>query len=177
MQIPKGFTIAVQEDESIFVHDVTVRRKLWLPKGIRPIVTVTGSHQRTCVFGTLSMEGKHQLFRQYDKFNQDTFLNYLKQVKKRIGKVILFTDRARPHQSNKIKEYLKKNKNSVRIFYLPKGSPEFNAVEECWRQGKYDLLVSKYYSKFADLKLSIARYYRTRRFNLDIVKYLLRKVN
>ncbi|HEY6537392.1 MAG TPA: transposase [Candidatus Nitrosocosmicus sp.] len=89
----------------------------------------------------------------------------------------MFTDRARPHQSNKVMEYLEKNKDSVRIFYLPKGSPEFNAVEECWRQGKYDLLVSKYYSKFTDLKLSIARYYRTRRFNLDIVKYLSRKVN
>ncbi len=58
MQIPKGFTIAVQ-DESIFVHDIIVRRKLWLPKGIRPIVTVTGSHQRTCVFGTLTMEGNN----------------------------------------------------------------------------------------------------------------------
>jgi hypothetical protein len=32
LQIPEGFTIAVQ-DESIFVHDVIVRRKLWLPKG------------------------------------------------------------------------------------------------------------------------------------------------
>ena len=123
------------------------------------------------------MKGK-QLFRQYDKFNQDTFLDYLKQVKKRLGKkVILFTDRARQHQSNKIKEYLEKNKDSVRIFYLPKGSPEFNAVEECWRQGKYDLLVSKYYPRFDDLKLSIAKYYRTRHFNLDIVKYLLRKSN
>ena len=88
----------------------------------------------------------------------------------------MLTDRARQHQSNKINEYLKKNKNSVRILYLPKGSPEFNAVEECWRQGKYDLLVSKYYPKFIDLKLSIAKYYRTRHFNLDIVKYLLRKV-
>ena len=49
--------------ESIFVHDVIVRRKLWLPKGIRPVVTTTGSHQRrTCVFDTLTMEGKH-LFR------------------------------------------------------------------------------------------------------------------
>ncbi len=47
------------QDESIFVHDITVRRKLWLPKGIRPIVTVTGSHQRTCVFGTLTMEGNN----------------------------------------------------------------------------------------------------------------------
>ncbi len=84
-------------------------------------------------FGTLTIEGK-QLFRQYDKFNQDTFLDYLKQVKKRLGKkVILFTDREQKteHQSNKVKEYLEKNKDSVRIFYLPKGSPEFNAFEEC----------------------------------------------
>ena len=174
-QIPAGFTMAVQ-DESIFVHDVTIKRKLWLPKGIRPVVTVTGSHQRTCVFGTLTLD-RRQLFRQYNMFNQYTFLDYLKQVKKRLGKkVVMFTDRAKQHQSKKVKEYLKENNDYIRIIYLPKGSPEFNAVvEECWRQGKYDLLVSKYYPKFTDLKSSIAKYYRTRHFNLDIVKYLLRK--
>jgi len=129
---PKRIHNSSTEDESIFVHDTLVKRKLWRPKGIRPVITVTGSHQRTCVFGTLTLKGKHQLFRQYDKFNQDTFLDYLKQVKKNLGKkVVMFTDRARQHQSNKIKKYLEKNKDSVRIFYLPKGSPEFNAVEEC----------------------------------------------
>jgi len=108
-------------------------------------------------------------------FNQYTFLDYLKQVKKRLGKVIMFTDRARQHQAKKVREYLEENKDSLRIVYLPKGSPEFNAVEECcWRQGKYDLLVSKYYQRFTDLKSTISRYYRTRRFNLDVVKYLLR---
>src|SRR3954454_24493408 len=174
LQIPEGFTIAVQ-DESIFTHDVITRRKLWLPKGIRPVVTVTGSHQRTCIFGTLTMEGK-QLFRQHDVFNQDTFLDYLKQVKKRLGKVVMFTDRARQHQSKNVQKYLKENNDSVRILYFPKGSPEFNAVEECWRQGKYDLLVSKYYPKFTDLKKAITAYYRTKRFNIDIVKYLLRSL-
>ncbi len=70
------------------------------------------------------MEGKQQLFRQYDKFNQDTFLDYLIQVKKRLGKVIMFTDRAKQHQSNKVQKYLEENKDSVKIFYLPKGSPD-----------------------------------------------------
>jgi transposase len=65
-------------------------------------------------------------------FNQQTFLDYLKQVKKRLGKkVIMFTGRACKHQSNKVQKYFKENKDSVRIFYLPNGSPEFNAVEEC----------------------------------------------
>jgi len=61
--IPDGFTVVVVEDESIFVHDALIRR-MWTPKGIRPIVTVTGSHQKTCVFGTITIHGK-QLFRQY----------------------------------------------------------------------------------------------------------------
>ena len=43
--------------------------------------------------------------------------------------------------------------------YLPKGSPEFNAVEECWRQGKRPyLLISRYYPKFEHLKDAIGRY-------------------
>lgn len=88
----------------------------------------------------------------------------------------MITDRARQHRAKKVQKYLEENNDSIRIMYLPKGSPEFNAVEECWRQGKYDLLVSKYYPRFADLKSAIARYYRTRRFGLDIVRYLLRRL-
>ena len=52
-----------------FIHDALVRRRMWTPEGTRPIVTVTGSHQRTCVFGTITIDGK-QFFRQYDVFNQ-----------------------------------------------------------------------------------------------------------
>jgi transposase len=39
----------------------------------------------------------------------------------------------------------------MRIEYLPVGSHEFNAVEECWRQGKYNIL-SNYYPNFQSLK-------------------------
>jgi len=95
-------------------------------------------------------------------------------ITKRFGKIILFTDRAPQHRSRKVLKYLEENTDNLSIVYLPKGSPQFNAVEECWRQGKNDLLVSKYYSSFTDLKSTISEYYRTRRFNLDVVKYLLR---
>jgi hypothetical protein len=69
---------------------------------------------------------------------------------------------------------LEENKDVIRIEYLPKGSSDYNAVEECWRQGKDDLLVSKILPKFFNLKSAIANYYRTRRFKLDITKYLFR---
>ncbi|MGC1928640.1 MAG: hypothetical protein WA667_06665, partial [Candidatus Nitrosopolaris sp.] len=49
-----------------------------------------------------------------------------------------------------------------------------SAVEECWRQGKDTLLVSKYYPSFTNLKAAITNYYRKKRFNLNIVNYLMR---
>lgn len=150
---------------------------MWTVDRVRPIVTMTGSHQRTCVFGTLCINGR-QFFRQYESFNQYTFRDYLKQVQKKFGKLILFIDRAsQHHRSVMIKEYMKQNKDVLKVIYFPKGSPEFNAIEECWRQGKYNLLVSRYYPKFDDFKHVIANYYRIRCFKLDIVKYLSRSMS
>jgi hypothetical protein len=60
--------------------------------------------------------------------------------------------------------------------YFPVGFPEFDAVEECWRKGKYHIL-STYYSTFDFLNDIISYYYRTSRFNLDIMKYLMRKID
>ena len=64
--------------------------------------------------------------------------------------MILFLDRAPPQhcRSKRVRAYLERNDNDdvMTVEYcLPKGSPELSAVEECWKQGKDDLLVSKYY--------------------------------
>ena len=73
------FTI-ISLDESFFFYDSLVRR-VWIEEKKRPIVRVTGSHKHSCIFGAISMDGKgkrqhKQLFRQYDKFNGDTLLDF-----------------------------------------------------------------------------------------------------
>ena len=164
------------EDESIFVHDALIRRRMWTPEGIRPIVVTTGSHQKTCVFGTITLDGRQLLFRQYKTFDQYSFISYLGELKRKFHKLILFLDRAPQHyRSKRVRTYLERNNDVMTVEYLPKGSPEFSAVEECWKQGKDDLLVSKYYPRFTNLKAAIADYYRTKHFNLNIVKYLMRE--
>lgn len=170
-RLPRGFTV-VCEDESIFIHDAVVK-KVWAEKGRRPVCIVTGSHQRTCVFGAMSIEGK-QLFRQYDVFNEDTFLHYLKIIHRKFTPCYLFLDRATPHRrSRKVLDYMEKHKDILRVKWFPTASPEFNATEECWRQAENDLLASKYYPSFPNLKNTIAAYFRTRRFKLDMQKFLL----
>jgi transposase len=152
---PEDFTIAV-EDESIFIHD-TLIRKMWTPEGMRPIVITTGSHKKTCVF------------------DQYSFISYLPELKGKFHKLILFLDRAPQHCRSKRVKAFKKNNEVMTVEYLPNGSSEFSAVEECWRQGKDNLLVSKYYPSFTNLKAAITNYYKTKRFILNIVKYLMRE--
>ena len=151
-----------------------IRRK-WIARQKRPIVTVTGSHSKTIVFGVISSDGK-QLFRQYERFDSQTFIRYLRQVKKKFKKFVIFADRATQHRSRVVQEYLHRNEDGMKIEYFPVGSPKFNAVEECWRQGKHKVL-SNYYPNFQSLRHMISQYYRTKRFNLDIKKYLLRSMN
>ncbi len=71
----KGFTV-VSTDESFFFYDALVKR-VWIEEDKRPVVRITSSHKHSCLFGAMSLSGK-QFFRHYDKFNDDTFLEYLR---------------------------------------------------------------------------------------------------
>jgi hypothetical protein len=71
-------------------------------------------------------------------------------------------------------KYLEENKDTLIPVYLPTASPEFMILEEIWNIAKQDLLVLKYYSSFVDLKEKISCYFRTKRFDLDMMNYLLR---
>ncbi|MDQ6864921.1 MAG: transposase, partial [Thermoproteota archaeon] len=70
---------------------------------------------------------------QYDVFNRYAFLKYLKELQRKFRKLLLFTDRAAQHRSSiMIRKHLEENKDVIRVEYLPKGTPDYNAVEECW---------------------------------------------
>jgi transposase len=84
-------------------------------------------------------------------------------------------DKAYPHyKCKKVRAYFDNHKNNMIPVYLPTASPEFMVMEAIWNIAKRDLLVLKYYSSFADFKNKISRYFRTKRFNLDMENYLLR---
>ncbi|MDI1495631.1 MAG: Transposase [Cenarchaeum symbiont of Oopsacas minuta] len=74
-----------------------------------------------------------------------------------------------------VKEYLRDHKDTVKLRYLPRATPRMNAVEECWRQGKYAVAVSEYYETSKIMKYNISKYYRTVRFKMNIYDYLYSK--
>ena len=148
-------------------------RRVWIDEK-RPIVRVTGSHKHSCIFGAMNIEGK-QLFRQYDIFNGDTYLDYLKKIHTKFPRCYLFMDKASPHyKSKKVKAYFEENRDRLIPVYLLTASPEFMVMEEIWNIAQRDLFVLNYYPSFADLKNKISGYFRTKRFNMDMRNYLLR---
>ncbi len=85
-------------------------------------------------------------------------------------------DKASPHyKAKKIIRYLEENKDTLIPGYLPTtASQEFMVMEEIWNMAKRNILVLKYYTSFADWKNKTSTYFRTKRFNIDMRKYLLR---
>ncbi len=172
-RLEKDDFVPVVEDEAFFIHDVKSGRKYWSPVGVPITVPYTGSHKRIAVYGSVTTDGR-QFFRTASGFNAPTFVAYLKALQRHFGKVAVMVDRASPHRAKAVRTLLRENKN-IKIIYLPKGSPYLNAVEECWHQGKRNLLVSEYYKTFLDMHSAVSQYYRTARFNLDLFKFLNRK--
>lgn len=119
-------------------------------------------------------EDGRQLFRQYPKCNEDYFIKYCKGLIKKFGKLILFIDRAPWHKtSKKVQQYILSQKKCLKVYWFPSGWPELNPTEECWRQGKNgDDLGRTFQPTFLGFKKAITKYYRTKRFNLNLERYL-----
>jgi len=82
-------------------------------------------------------------------------------------------DKATWHKKEaRVKRFLRKHKDKIIVQWFPSGFPEANPVEECWNQGKDDVVGSKFFDSFEEFEKAVITYYRTKRFNLDLYKYL-----
>ena len=159
-------------DEAFFIRDGKTGRKYWSPVAKRIFLPYTGRHESLAVYGTITTNGS-QLFRVYEKFNAVTFVEYLKELNYKYGKIALMLDRASVHKSKKVKEFLTDNPD-VKLIWLPKGSPYLNMIEQCWKISKYALLVSEYYAMFGIMNKAVSEYFRVTKFKLDVVNYIFR---
>ena len=167
----RGFTIVVQ-DGSIFLRTGTNGRKLWSRVGDPVTVSRHGRRGKTIVYGTLAEDGT-RLMRQYERFDGPTFVRYLKEVRRKWGKVLLVTDNASQHKHREVRQYLEEH-DGLEILYLPTATPKLSAVESVWKDAKYRLVTSEHYETLEDLTHAVSEYFRTCSIRLDIYKFLYR---
>ena len=98
----------------------------YTPHGIRTVCHVFGTHDKTTVYGVPGLDGE-QLFLQYDRFNGDTFAEYIKEVKREFGRALMIVDCAPQHRAGIVGETLR-GMTGIRLAFLPAASPELSAI-------------------------------------------------
>ena len=126
------------EDEASFWLDGTLHRT-WARVGVQPRVDTYGMRKTAHVFGAISLEERPRFRYLFaEKFNADTFLQFLKQLVCRSRrKVFLILDNAPHHNLNEEgKRWFGKNQHRIELYRLPPYSPEFNPIEGVWKEAK-----------------------------------------
>ena len=84
----------------------------------------------------------------------------------------MIIERAPWHGPKKVQRYFKKNRGEIKIIWFPRGCPEMNPVEECWRQSKREVNGGRVHKSFETMKKELRRFLRYKEFRQDMVKYL-----
>ncbi len=99
-----------------------------------PVQTPLGN-QRQTIYGGITLDGQ-TCYMAASKANDRSFIRYLNKTKKRFGKVAVILDNAAYHNSSRVKRYLKKNSDFIKLIFLPPYSPFLNPAEWLWLNGK-----------------------------------------
>jgi hypothetical protein len=105
----------------------------WFPKGERPSLPVTGKWDSIKLLGAVSDAGETFFLPCEENFNSDTTIRLLDALQTEFGeKICVILDNASYFTANKVQEFVEDT--PIELCYLPRGSPELNPTEECWRK-------------------------------------------
>nr|WP_256290567.1 IS630 family transposase [Halobellus inordinatus] len=105
----------------------------WFPEGERPSLPVTGAWDSIKLLGAVSDGGETFFLPCAENFNSDTTIRLLDALQTEFGeKICVVLDNASYFTANAVQEFAEGT--PIELCYLPRGSPELNPAEECWRQ-------------------------------------------
>lgn len=128
----------LDDDYTIITIDQTrqVLSKLinaWFPTGQRPTLPVTGKWKSLKLLGATAETGETFFLPCEVNFNSDTTIRLLDALQTEFGeKLCVVLDNASYFTANAVQEFVAKT--PIELCYLPRGSPELNPTEECWRR-------------------------------------------
>jgi len=99
-------------------------------RGQTPVIPGTGLRFRCNMVSSVTNRGRLNFMVFKKRFQAEVFLEFLRRlVRQAKGKVFLIVDRHPVHRCRKVKRWLEKNVQHIRMFFLPSYSPELNPDE------------------------------------------------
>ena len=110
----------------------------WFPEGERPSLPVTGAWESIKLLGAVSDTGESFFLPCAENFNSDTTIRLLDALQTEFGeKICVVLDNASYFTANAVQEFVEDT--SIELCYLPRGSPELNPAENCWKKLNQEL--------------------------------------
>ena len=102
----------------------------YAPRGQTPVIRLHPKCKRVNLISTVTNQGKVRFMVYEEKMNSETLIKFMKRlIKESPRKIFLVLDNLKVHHSYKVRDWLKKHKEQIEVFFLPSYSPELNPDE------------------------------------------------
>ena len=115
------------------------RCRMWFaPEENDPVLMHEPTRRKVGYFGAVRLrDGKFVYRRETEKFNAESFLKFIKQLRKvscHTGKkVVVISDNARYHHAKLHQQYRENCAGCFELDFLPPYSPDLNPIERVWK--------------------------------------------
>ena len=127
-------------------------------RGEQKTIPIMGSHARRIVHGVIHIRtGDVQLLitKAWNKITHQDFLQVIRRHW-RGWHIVLFEDRGSPHTANSSQDFAASL--GIQIRFLPRATPELNAMDHLWRQSKGPSLANRPTTSIDESALTLCRY-------------------
>lgn len=146
-----GADIGFQDESGIGI--MTRYGKTWGLRGETPVVKACIKRGGYNVMSVVTAEGELRYSVKDGNINGDVFIEFLKQViQGRERPLILLVDHATFHGSKPVRDFVCAHRSKLRLFFLPKRTPELNPDEQVWNEIKTNRIGKQPVKDKADLK-------------------------
>ena len=132
------------------------RGRTWGRQGQTPILRVSNKRGRFNVLSIVTPSGTLRFSMEEKPINGERFVDFLKQVLKAQKRpLILILDRVSFHTSKPVREFVRSHRQKIRVYFLPKCSPELNPDEQVWNEIKNNYICRQTIKTKAELKKTL----------------------
>ena len=128
-------------------------RAAWFPRGTRPSVERSGQRDWTCLFGALTEDGDRSFSRFEEYVTADHAKHFILALCEEFeDDLLVVLDGAPYFQASAVTDLA--DRDDLAFVTPPSYSPEFNPVEECWRQLQH-ALSNRFFDSLNELTTAI----------------------
>ncbi len=125
----------------------------WAPRGQQPVVKTGGKRKGYKVFGLMDYFTGRLFYQGHtDRFNAASYCAFVQRVLTATEQpIILIQDGAPYHTAAATRAFFAQHAARLTVHQLPSYSPDYNPIEQLWRNVKRHNTHNRYFPEFSDL--------------------------